>query len=207
LIIHLAIRFFHPHCDVYGTLKDKLLHATKKNSELKQEVTYLSSCLERTIMSERMIEDLSRVKESATKSIYKMGVGFERCENKSEKSAPKFVSTSNYHREEESFKPIKTHYPSNLKPSFNPKNGVKKNTLNSNEKVYICIFYGHTGQLNEFCFQRKRMEKRHVNYAENSYHDEFINFSPHFSSRAPSHFSHVPNNRSYDFGSREWSCD
>jgi hypothetical protein len=57
-----------PPCDVCGTLKGKLLHATKENSELKQEVAYLSLCLERTIVSEKMIEDLSRVEESATKS-------------------------------------------------------------------------------------------------------------------------------------------
>jgi hypothetical protein len=38
------------------------LHATKENSELKQEVAYLSSHLERTIVSEKMTEgDLSRV--------------------------------------------------------------------------------------------------------------------------------------------------
>jgi hypothetical protein len=46
-----------------------------------------------------MIEDdLSRVKESATMSTYKLGVGFERCEKKDEKSAPKFVPSSNYHK-------------------------------------------------------------------------------------------------------------
>jgi hypothetical protein len=74
-----------------------------------------------------MIEEhLSRVEESATKFTYKLGVGFERCEDKSEKSAPKFVPNSNYHQEEEALKPFKTHYPSNLKPSFNPKRGVKK---------------------------------------------------------------------------------
>jgi hypothetical protein len=44
--------------------------------------------------------------------------------------------------------------------------------------------------LDQFCFRRKRMEKRHVNYARNSYHDEFIDFLPHFSSHVPSHFSH-----------------
>jgi hypothetical protein len=33
-------------------------------------------------------EDLSRVEESITKSTYKLGVGFERCEDKGEKSAP-----------------------------------------------------------------------------------------------------------------------
>jgi hypothetical protein len=69
---------------------------------------------------------LSRVGESATKSTYKLGVGFERCVDKGEKSAPKFFPSSNYHKEEESLKPTKTHYPSNIKPSFNPKRGVKK---------------------------------------------------------------------------------
>jgi hypothetical protein len=39
-----------------------------------------------------------------------------------------------------------------------------------------------------------------VDYARNIYHDELINFSPHFSSRAPSHFLHGPNHRSYGFG-------
>jgi hypothetical protein len=31
-----------------------------------------------------------------------------------------------FHKEEEALKPTKTHHPSNLKPSFNPKRGVKK---------------------------------------------------------------------------------
>jgi hypothetical protein len=71
-------------------------------------------------------EDLSRVEESATKSTYKLFLGFKRCENKCEKSAPKFVPNSNYHKREESLKPTKTHYPFNPKPSFNLKRGVKK---------------------------------------------------------------------------------
>jgi hypothetical protein len=87
----------------------------------------LTSHLERTIVSEKMIkDDLSRVEESATKSTYKLGVGFERCENKGEKRAPKFVPTSNYHKEEETIKSTKTHYPSNPKPSFNPNREVRK---------------------------------------------------------------------------------
>jgi hypothetical protein len=54
------------------------------------------------MMSEKMIEDdLNCVEQSATKSTYKLGVGFERCEDKSEKSAPMFVPSSNYHKEEE----------------------------------------------------------------------------------------------------------
>jgi hypothetical protein len=72
-------------------------------------------------LSEKIIEgDLSRVEERATKSTYKLGVGFERCEDKGEMSAPKFVPSSNYHKEVEALKPTKTNYPSNPKPSFNP---------------------------------------------------------------------------------------
>jgi hypothetical protein len=82
----------------------------------------LTSCLERLVVSEKMIEnDLSRVEKSATRSTSKLGVGFERSEEKGEKSAPKFILTSSYHMEEETIKSIKAHYPSNRKPSFNPK--------------------------------------------------------------------------------------
>jgi hypothetical protein len=71
-----------PPYEMCGSLKGKLFHATKENTELKQEVTYLTSHLERTVVSEKMIEnDLSQVEESATKSTYKLGVGFERCED------------------------------------------------------------------------------------------------------------------------------
>jgi hypothetical protein len=52
----------------------------------------LTARLEKTILSEKMIEeDLSRVEESATKSTYRLCVGFERCEDKGEKSSPKFI--------------------------------------------------------------------------------------------------------------------
>jgi hypothetical protein len=115
-------------CDVCGSLKGKLFHAVKENTKMKQEVAYLTSRLERIVLSKKMItKDLSRVEESATKYTYKLGVGFERCEKKGEKSAPKFVSSSNYHKQEEALKPTKTHYPSNPKPSFNPKKEVRKN--------------------------------------------------------------------------------
>jgi hypothetical protein len=40
-------------------------------------------------------DDFSRVKDSANKFTYKLGIGFERYEDKGEKSAPKFVSSSN----------------------------------------------------------------------------------------------------------------
>jgi predicted Zn-ribbon and HTH transcriptional regulator len=97
-----------PPCEVCGSHKGKILHATKENSELKQEVAYLFARLERTKLSEKMIEDdLNHVKESATKSTYKLGVGFERCEDKGWKSAPKFIPSSNYHKEEETIKSTK----------------------------------------------------------------------------------------------------
>jgi hypothetical protein len=176
-------KFFSPPWEACGSLKGKLLHATKENSKLKQEVDYLSTHLERTKLSEKKIEDdLSQVEESASKSTYKLAIGFERYEDKGEKSALKFVPTSSYHKEEELLKSIKTHYPSNPKPSFNPKRGVKKNTPNPSEELYICMLYGRAGHLDEFYFPRKRMEKRRVDYARNSYHDEFVDFLPHFSS-------------------------
>jgi hypothetical protein len=37
------------------SLKGKLLHATKENSKLKEEVAYLSSRLKRTIVSEKWL--------------------------------------------------------------------------------------------------------------------------------------------------------
>jgi hypothetical protein len=44
-----------PPCEVCDTHKGNLFHATKENTELKQEVA--SSHLERTVVSEKMIED------------------------------------------------------------------------------------------------------------------------------------------------------
>jgi hypothetical protein len=52
-----------PPCVVGGSLKRKLFHATKQNTELKQEGAYLTARLEKTVLSEKMNEgDLSRVK-------------------------------------------------------------------------------------------------------------------------------------------------
>jgi predicted nuclease with TOPRIM domain len=72
-----------PPCEAYVSLKGKFFHATKENTELQQEVAYLTARLEKTVLSEKIIEeDLSRVEKSATKSTYRLGVGFERCEKK-----------------------------------------------------------------------------------------------------------------------------
>jgi hypothetical protein len=176
-------------------------------------------------LSEKMIEkDLSRVEKSATKSTYRLGVGFERCENKGEKSAPKFIPSSTYHKEEAIIKATKAHYPSNPKPSFNPKREVRKETPKPREKAVICMFCGRAGHLDEFCFRWKRIERRRVEYTRSSYRDEFIDFPPrsyshvpprfysrasprtfsrtfpHTSSSVLPQFAHEPNHRSYGFG-------
>jgi hypothetical protein len=105
----------------------------------------------------------------------------------------------------------KAHYTSNTKPSFNPKRGVRKETLKPREEAFICIFYDRVGHLDEFCFRRKRIEMMHFDYARNSYRDEFSDFLPrsfshalpHTSSHSSPQFAYGPNHHSYGFGSRE----
>jgi hypothetical protein len=215
-----------PSCEACVSLKGKLLRATKENSELQQEVAYLTARLEKIALSEKMIEeDLSQVEESANKSTYRLGVEFERCEKKSEKSVPKFAPSSSYHKEEEALKPTKAHYPSNPKPSFNPKRDARKETPKPREEAFICMFCGCVGHLDEFYFRRKRIERRRVEYLRDSYRDEFIDFLPRSYSHVPPRFysrasprtfsralpctssdalpqfAHGPNHRSYSFGS------
>jgi regulator of replication initiation timing len=202
------------------SLKGKLFHAIKENTELQLEVAYLTVRLEKTILSEKMIEeDWSQVEESATKSTYRLGVGFERFEDKVEKSASKFILSSTYHKEESTIKPTKAHYPSNPKPSFNPKREARKEIPRLREEAFVCMFCGYADHLDEFCLWHKRIEMKRVEYARNSYRDEFIDFSPHSYSHVLPHFysrasprtsscafpqfSYLPNHRSYSFGSRE----
>jgi hypothetical protein len=64
-----------PPCDACDSLKGMFFHVTKESTEVKQEVAYLTARLEKTVLRKKMIEeDLSQVKESATKSTYKLGV-------------------------------------------------------------------------------------------------------------------------------------
>jgi hypothetical protein len=130
-----------PPCETCGSLKGKLFLTTKENTKLQQEVAYFTTHLEKTKLNEKMIEDyLSRDEKSVTKSTYKLDVGFERCENKGEKSAPKFIPNSTYHQEEKIIKSIKSHYPSNPKPCFNPKRELKKETPSQQRKLFFACF-------------------------------------------------------------------
>jgi hypothetical protein len=188
----------------------------------------LPACLEKTVLSEKIIEeDLSRVEESATKSTYRLGISFERCEDKGERSAPKFILSSTYHKVEATVIPTKAHYPSNPKPSFNSRRDVKRETPKPRDDTFIYMFCGRAGYLDEFCFRWKKIERRRVEYARDSYCDEFLDllprshsrvpprsysrassrtFSralPHTSSCASPQFAHGPNHHSYGFGPRE----
>jgi hypothetical protein len=69
------------------------------------------------------------------------------------------------------------------------------------EEVFICMFCGHADHLDEFCFHRKRIEKRYSDSARNSYCDEFIDFLARISSHASTLFIDRPNHRSYGFDS------
>jgi hypothetical protein len=104
---------------------------------------------------------------------------------------------------------------------------VRKETPKPRDEAFVFMFCGRADHLDEFYFWRKRIEKRCLDYARNSYRDEFINFPPHSysrvlprsyshvpprsysralphtSSRALPQFAHGPNHSSYSFGSRE----
>jgi hypothetical protein len=54
-----------------------------------------------------------------------------------------------------------------------------------------------------FFFYHKRIEKRRLDYARNSYRDGLFDFLSRSYSRAPSRFFHGPNHCSYGFGSWE----
>jgi hypothetical protein len=81
------------------------------------------------------------------------------------------------------------------------------------------MFCGRADHLDEFCFRRNRIERRHVEYGKNSYCGEFFDVPPQSYSRVPPHsysyasprissrafpqLPHGANHRSYGFGPRE----
>jgi hypothetical protein len=110
----------------------------KRTPSFSRRLPILTARLKKTMLSEKIIEeDLSLVEESATKFTYRLGVGFERCEKKGEKSAPIFVPSFSYHKEEEALKSTKAHYPSNPKPSFNPKREVRKKNFQAERGSFL----------------------------------------------------------------------
>jgi hypothetical protein len=149
-----------PPCEACASLMGKLFHAIKENTQIQQEVAYLTARLEKTMLSEKMIEeDLSRVEECATKSTYRLDVSFERCEDKGEKSALKFIPSSAYHKEEATIKPTKAHYPSNPKPSFNPKREARKETPSRERKRLFAYFVAVRVSWMSFAFNERELRR------------------------------------------------
>jgi hypothetical protein len=95
----------------------------------------------------------------------------------------------------------KRQHPYNPNLFFNPKREVRKENPKPEEEAFICMFYGRACHLDEFSSRRGRIEKRHFDYARNSYRNEFIDFLPCSYSRALSRYFHGPNHLSYGFGS------
>jgi hypothetical protein len=50
------------------------------------------------------------------------------------------------------------------------------------------MFCGRVDHLDEFCFRRKRIERMRVEYARDSYRDEFVDSPPRFYSHVPPRF-------------------
>jgi hypothetical protein len=100
-----------------------------------------------------------------------------------------------------------------------PKERCDERILQAKREAFVCMFYGCASHLDGFCFWRRRIEKRHFEYARNSYHDKFFDLLHHFYSHVTPHsyscasprtfsrdlscFSHGPNHCSYGFGLRE----
>jgi hypothetical protein len=101
----------------------------------------LTACLEKIVLSEKMIEeDLSRVEKSATKSTYRLGVGFERCEKKGEKSAPKFfLAPATIKKSKHSNQPKPITHPIQSHPSTQREKQEKKPLSRERKLLFVCF--------------------------------------------------------------------
>jgi hypothetical protein len=83
---------------------------------------------------------------------------------------------------------------------------VKRETPKPREEAFICMFCGRAGHLDEFCFRRKGIERRHVEYARDSYRDEFIDFLPRYYSHVPPRFYSRASPRTFSRALPHTSC-
>jgi hypothetical protein len=109
--------------------------------------------------------------------------------------------------------------PIQYKGILQSKERSKEGNPRPREEAFVCIFCGRASHLDEFCFRRKRIERRRVEYARDSYHDKFIDFPPCSYSHVPPRFysralprtfsrvlpqfAHGPNHHSYGLGPQE----
>jgi hypothetical protein len=137
----------------------------------------LTSRLERTVVSEKIIvDDLSRVEECATKSTYKLSVGFERCETSF--NPKREVSKETPKPSEEAFVCIFCSHTSHLDE--------------------FC-FHRKRIKMWHFDYARNSYRDEFSDFPPHSYSHTL----PCTSSRALSHFSYGPNHRSHGLGSQE----
>jgi hypothetical protein len=94
-----------------------------------------------------------------------------------------FLTLANIKKRKHSNQPKPITHPIQSNPSTQRE--VFKETPKLREKAFVCMFCGRASHLDEFCFRRKRVERSRVEYARDSYHDEFIDFLTRS-------YSHVP---------------
>jgi hypothetical protein len=123
-----------------------------------------------------MIEDdLSRVEESEIKSTYKLCVEFEKCDNKGEKRACKFIPTSNYHKEEEIIKSIKTDYARNsYRDEFSDFLPCSYSRASSRtcSSALSRFSHGPNHHLDGFGSRENNFVPRHFGYGPHPHHDD-----------------------------------
>jgi hypothetical protein len=179
-----------PPCEACASLKGKLFHATKEKIKLQQEVAYLTACLEKIVFSEKMIEDdLSQVKESATKSTYRLGVGFERCVDKGEKCAPKFIpALPSTKRKQKSNPPKLTTHPTQSHPSTQREKQGKK-LLSRERKFLFACFMAVLVTWLSFTSSVRDLRGGALSMLETQIVMSFFDFPPRSYSRASPHTS------------------
>jgi hypothetical protein len=130
-----------PPCEACVPLKGKLFHAIKENTELQKEVAYLTARLEKTVLSEKMIEeDLSRVEESAIKFTYRLGVGLRDVRRRVRRVLSSlFLPPPNTKRKQQSIQPKPITHPIQSHPSTQREKKGKKPL--SRERKLLCAYF------------------------------------------------------------------
>jgi hypothetical protein len=84
---------------------------------------------------------------------------------------------------------------------------VKREIPNLRDDAFICMFCGRAGHLDEFYFWQKKIERRRVEYARDSYRDVFLDLPPHSHSHVSPHSYSRASSRTFSRAlSRTSSC-
>jgi hypothetical protein len=208
-----------PPCESCVSLKGKLFHATKGNTQLQQEVAYLTARLDKTVLSEKLIEeDLSRVEESATKSTSDWVLVLRRVRIRVGRVAPSsFPAPPTTKRKQQSNPPKLTTHPTQSHASTQREKQGKKPP--SRERKLLCAcFMAVLVTWMSFASGERELRGDVLSLLETHivmsslifclvpilmFRPDFTRAAPHTFSHALPQFAHGPNHRSYDFGPRE----